>query len=156
MKDGRIVVVGGFLIILVILGFSYYDNKAPTPKSPENQTSVSSAAPTENTALVGSAAAIEEAKKNGESMWLLFRSTTCVPCVEMQKIFDQVQLDYNSKVRFIAIDVNDRKNIEILRTWKIQYIPTSFIIDSAGKVSYQNVGVIPVEDLKKELNKVVK
>jgi len=165
MKDGRIVVIAGFLIILAILGFSYYGNKEPSAANQtsvssaptaENKAPASSATPTENKIPLSAAAAIEQAKKNGESMWLLFRSTTCAPCVEMQKTFDQLESEYKGKVHFIAIDVNDRNNIEILKSWKIQYIPTTFIIDSAGKVSYQNVGVIPVEDLKKELNKVVK
>jgi thioredoxin 1 len=191
MKDRRIVVIAGLLIVLAVFGFSYYGKKAPSQQLKENQPSISStlqndniapvsstapenkepassvaiaenkapagsATPTEVKTLLSSAAAIEQAKKNGESMWLLFRSTTCIPCVEMQKVFDQLEPNYKGKVRFIAIDVNDKKNMEVLRTWKIQYIPTSFIIDSSGKVNYQNVGVIPVEDLKKELNKVVK
>ena len=204
MKDGRIVVIAGFLIILALFGFSYYGEKVPSPPLADNQTPVSSAvpgdnkapvsstAPTENKAPVSStvpdedkvpissagtaekkapatsatpteskiplssAATIEEAKKNGESMWLLFRSTTCAPCVEMQKIFAQLESDYKGKVRFISIDVNDRNNIELIKTWKIQYIPTTFIIDGAGKLNYQNVGIIPVENFKKELNKVVK
>jgi len=156
MKKGNTVVITGFLIILAIFGFYYYGNQSPTPTSPENQTSLNSAAPADTTVSGGSAAVIDQARNNGESMWLLFRSTTCVPCVEMQKVFDQLEPNYKGKIRFIAIDVNDRSNMGVLRTWKIQYIPTSFIIDSTGKVSYQNVGVIPVEDLKKELNKVVK
>ncbi len=216
MRDGRIIVITGFLVIMALLGFSYYGKHAPAPLSPEkqipvssfaasdnkasdisnvtdeskapvtsnvpgknetsvtsnvsgenkapvvpaatpeNKTPASSAASTESQIPLSSAATIEQAKKNGESMWLLFRSTTCAPCVEMQKIFDQLQSDYKGKVRFISIDVDDRNNIGLVRTWKIQYIPTSFIIDSSGNVNYQNVGIIPVEDLKKELTKVVK
>jgi len=216
MKNGRIVAITGFLIILALWGYSYYGKNAPPPSTQDMQTPVNSVAPVENKALVSStaptekeaavsstatdqsqaspsssvnpdnnvpknsaatpeiqaaanpetavankaplnsAAAIEQAKNNGESMWLLFRSATCIPCIEMQKIFDQLQSDYKGKVRFIAIDVNDRNNKALIKTWKIQYIPTTFIIDGSGKVSCQNVGVIPVEDLKKELNRVVK
>jgi thiol-disulfide isomerase/thioredoxin len=191
MKDGRIVVAAGCLIVLAILGFFYFGKNTPVPPSaPENQAPISSpvadenkapissTAPTENKVEIYGAsenqapassvtptetkiplsptATIEEAKKNGESMWLFFRSDTCAPCVEMQKIFDQLESDYIGKVRFISIDVNDRNNMEIIKTWRIQYIPTSFIIDSTGKVSYQNIGIIPVENLKKELSKVVK
>ncbi|WP_054697211.1 thioredoxin family protein [Syntrophomonas palmitatica] len=99
---------------------------------------------------------IESAIKNRESCWLLFRSTTCSPCAEMQKVFDKLEPDYKDKVRFIAIDVNDKDNTDVVNSWQIRYIPATFILDSSGKVSYQNVGVIPVEDLKAELNKVVK
>ncbi len=94
---------------------------------------------TDNMSSTPSAELIAKAKKNGESMCLLFRSTICIPCVEMQKLFDQLQPEYEDKVHFIAIDVNDRENMELLKNWKIQYIPTTFIVDSAGNVSYQNV-----------------
>jgi len=111
----------------------------------------------ENKAPLNSGEKIEQAIKNGDSMWLLFRSTTCVPCVEMQKVFDQLEPEYKGKVRFIAIDVNDENNAEVINAWQIRYIPTTFIVDvAAKKITYQNVGVIPVEDLKKELDKVVK
>ena len=143
MKNGRIVVIAGFLILLALFGYSYYANQATAP-------------PTEDKAPSNAAEEIEQAEKNGESMWLLFRSTTCAPCIEMQKVFDQLEPDYKGKVRFMAIDVNDPNNSDILKSWKIQYIPTTFIIDGgSGNISYQNVGVIPTDDLKKELNKVV-
>lgn len=133
-------------------------NNTASNSIPENKTSStdSNEPVIEAPAPQNAAEAIEQAKKNGESMWLLFRSTTCAPCVEMQKVFDQLEPDYTGKVRFISIDVNDRNNIEILKRFRIQYIPTTFIIDAADELSYQNVGVIPTDDLKKELNKVVK
>lgn len=103
MKNGRTVVIAGLLIVLALFGYSYNTNKASTPASPEIETPVTSTANKQGAA----AEAIEQGKNNGESMWLLFRSTTCVPCVEMQKVFDQLQPEYIDKVHFIAIDVND-------------------------------------------------
>ncbi|MDD2619463.1 MAG: thioredoxin family protein [Syntrophomonadaceae bacterium] len=105
---------------------------------------------------LSAAATIEQTKANGESMWLLFRSQTCAPCVEMKKVFDQLQLEYQGKVRFIAIDVDEPDNQELAEEWKIQYIPSTFILNSEGKLSYKNIGLFPVEDLKKELDRVVK
>jgi len=145
-KIGNIIAVAGILIILILSGLSYWDNKATAPPEKDSVGSTVSA----------ESQAVEQAKKNGESMWLLFRSTTCAPCIEMQKIYDQLKPEYKDKVRFIAIDVNDSNNLDLIRKWQIRYIPTTFIVDGAGKVTYQNVGVIPVEDLKKELNKVAK
>ena len=146
LKKGKIIVIVGLLIIAVLMGANYLTDKS-TPDS--------TAAPNAQ-ATSASAQSIEKAAENGESMWLLFRSTTCAPCLEMQEVFDQLEPEYKDKVRFIAIDVNDQANIEILRAWQIQYIPTTFIVDSTGEITYQNVGVIPTEDLKKELDKVVK
>ena len=50
--------------------------------------------------------------------WMLFRSTTCIPCVEMQKTFDLLKPEFKNKVQFIAIDVNDPANAEILKAFK--------------------------------------
>ena len=97
---------------------------------------------------------IEQAITNGESMWLLFYSNTCEPCVEMQKTFDQLHPYYKGKIHFIGIDVRDINNLNVVTAWKIKNIPTSIIVDVTGKVSYQKTNVIPVEILTKELNKV--
>ncbi|MDD3893521.1 MAG: thioredoxin family protein [Syntrophomonadaceae bacterium] len=146
MTKGTKIAAVGFLIFAILIGASYMSKRSAPDSVDQPVPPVTSAA----------AETIEKATDNGESMWLLFRSTTCNPCVEMQKVFDQLEPEYKDKVRFIAIDVNDQANIEILRVWRIQYIPTTFIVDSTGEITYQNVGVIPTEDLKKELNKVVK
>ncbi len=150
MQKERVVAIAGFLILLALFGYSYYVNQSAVPALPEKEAAL------DNRSQLNTAETIEQAQNNGESMWLLFRSATCAPCIEMQKVFDQLESDYTGKVRFIAIDVDDRNNIELVKKWKIQYIPASFIVDGAGKLSYQNVGIIPTEDLQKELNKVVK
>lgn len=154
MKKGNIIAWVGLLIVLILFSVSYYNNKTSEPFPKEQIPSKTEEV--DNMSSSASAELIAKARQDGESMWLLFRSTTCIPCVEMQKLFDQLQPEYEDKVHFIAIDVNNRENMELLKNWKIQYIPTTFIVDSAGNVSYQNVGVIPTEDLKKELDKVVK
>lgn len=102
------------------------------------------------------AEAIEQAKANGESMWLLFRSQSCAPCVEMKKVFDRLQPEYQGKVRFIAIDVDAEENQELAMAWGIQYIPATFILNRKGEINYENIGFFPEEDLKKELDRVVK
>lgn len=150
MHKIRNIVITGFLIALAVLGYSYYAAQAPGPELPDNTTAI------ENNNQQNTAKTIKQAQNEGQSMWLLFRSSTCAPCVEMQRLFNQLESDYKGKVRFISIDVDDRNNTELVQEWKIQYIPATFIIDGSGKLSYQNVGIIPVEDLQKELNKVVK
>jgi len=157
MKKGNLVALAGLLILLFIFGYSYYANK-PTLPSAEEKIPQSLNLSTDNEAgpTPPAAEAINQASKNGESMWLLFRSATCDPCIEMQKVFDQLEPEYRGKMVFIAIDVNDSNNQDLLRSFGIRYIPTTFIVDRSGKITYQNVGVIPTDDLKKELNKVVK
>ncbi|NLO21986.1 MAG: thioredoxin family protein [Syntrophomonadaceae bacterium] len=97
---------------------------------------------------------IDNAIKNGDSIWILFRSATCEPCVEMYEIFKQVKPEYEGKVKFIEVDANDRANINLLQQYKLQYVPTTVIMDGQGNISYHNVGVIPLDKLTAELDRV--
>jgi len=98
---------------------------------------------------------IEEGKEAGESMWLLFGSDTCPYCVDMKKIYDRIKPEYQGKVRFITIDVNAGENAQLAQDYGITYIPATFIINSQGKISYQEVGLLKEEKLRAELDKVV-
>ncbi len=105
----------------------------------------------------GSSAArqIEAGKQAGESMWLLFSSANCQYCVELKKIYDRLEPEYQGKVRFITIDVDDSDNSSLAQEYGIAYVPTTFIIDGEGAISYQEVGLMAEDDLRAELDKVV-
>ncbi|MGI5912200.1 MAG: thioredoxin family protein [Syntrophomonadaceae bacterium] len=141
MKKGRIIIIAGLLVIFTLLILVNYNRSTSTPPLAKDP--------------LKSAAVIEETYENGESMWILFHSKTCGPCIEMHRIFDQLQPEYEGKVRFISIDVDDSNNTEAVKAWGIRYIPATFILDSKGNISYEYVGIIPVDSLKNELNKVV-
>lgn len=88
-------------------------------------------------------------------VWLLFRSTTCIPCVEMQKTMDALQSEFQGKVDFVAIDVNDSANQELLEKYQIRYIPTTYLYDRNKKQFFQQVGAMSVEDMRSKLQELV-
>jgi len=133
------------VIIVLLLGiFLYYkltqpqNDSAPTPDS------------------ITAAQQIEAARQAGDSMWLLFSSANCPTCVEMKKTYNSVQPEYKEKVKFIVVDVDDRANAQLVKDYSIAYVPTSFIIDGEGELSYKEVGLIAENILRAELDKVVK
>ena len=134
-------------VAVILLGIFIY-SKLVQPQSHPAPTT-----PTSNSPV---AQEIKNGKQNGESMWLLFRSDTCPPCREMKKIYDRLEPEYKGKVKFIAIDVDDRENAGLTKEYGVTYIPATFIIDSNGEISYQEIGLMPEEDLRAELDKVVK
>lgn len=151
MRNSRIIAIAGLLVIMILFGFSYYDKNTPSTGTTDQQTSLKHVQ-TENPIVEE----IEKAKSNGESMWLFFDSTTCPTCAEVHNIFIQLKPYYQDKVKFIEIDVNEASNAELVQAYQIQFVPTTFIINSKGQISYHNVGLISVEELQEELNKVVK
>ena len=135
------------VVAIIILGIFIYSKLVQPQSQP---------APVTPTSNLPAAQEIESGKQNGESMWLLFRSATCPPCREMKKIYDRLEPEYKGKVKFIAIDVDDRENAGLTKEYGVTYIPATFIIDSKGELSYQQIGLISEEDLRAELDKVVK
>jgi thioredoxin-like negative regulator of GroEL len=132
------------LVVLLLGIFIYYKMLQPqAPTAPKSGTGVS-------------AQQIEEGRQQGESMWLLFRSDTCPSCVELKKVYDRLEPEYKGKVRFISIDVNDKNNAQLAQEYGISYIPATFIIDGEGELSYEQVGIIEEDELRAELDKVVK
>lgn len=135
------------LLVVLLLGIFIYLKLVPIQDQPAPVTPTSNSPATEE---------IKNGKQNGESMWLLFRSDTCPPCREMKKIFDRLEPEYKGKVKFISIDVDNRENAGLAKEYGVTYIPATFIIDSNGELSYQEIGLMPEEDLQAELDKVVK
>ncbi len=137
------IVIALILVFLGVMIYKYY-LAAPAPQQ-EIDSNVLSAEQEINSGL-----------ENKESMWILFVSASCEPCAEMHEIFKQLKPKYSGKVKFIEVDVNDRANFKLVQQYKLQYVPTNFIVDSQGNTSYHNVGVIALDRLQAELDRVVR
>jgi len=135
------------VVVVILLGIFLYYKLVQPQDQPE---------PTTPTSNSPAAQEIENGRQNGESMWLLFRSDTCPPCREMKKVYDRLEPEYKGKVKFIAIDVDDKENAGLAKEYGVTFIPATFIIDSNGEITCQEIGLMPEEDLRAELDKVVK
>jgi len=106
---------------------------------------------TSNGAVSQSAELIKQAEQDGKPAWLLFHSKTCQPCIEMEKVFTTLRPEFEGKVTFIDINVNDPAEQDLCTEYKIQYIPTTYILDSSGNITFDYVGVIQVDDMRAKL-----
>ncbi len=97
------------------------------------------------------ATAIEQAKQHGQPAWLLFHSATCESCIEMEKIYETLKPEFAGKVAFVNIDVNDPNEKRLLAQYKIKTIPATYFQDGKGKIVWQNVGVIPIAEMRAKL-----
>lgn len=100
-------------------------------------------------------AEMQEAFDAGQGVWLVFSSDTWPACVELDKVAGSVELEYQGKVAFIKVDVNNAENQDLLRQYPVTYIPASFIMDKEGKLSFSAVGLLKPDEIRAELDKVV-
>jgi len=98
--------------------------------------------------------ALDAALAGHKPVWLLIHSTMCIPCREMEMISASLKPEFEGKVVFVNVIIDDPKAGAILKKYKIELIPTSYFINSDGKVVEKKVGAIPMAELRKKLLKL--
>ena len=130
-----------FLISVICLVIGLIAYQSLIPKTPTSATS-----------QVSSQTLIDNAKKDHHPAWLLFHSQTCASCVEMEKIYQALKPEFEGKISFVNLDVNNPLESKLLEQYQIQYIPTTYLLDGNGKIIGPYVGVIPIEEMRGKLN----
>jgi len=82
--------------------------------------------------------------------FLEFGSTTCIPCKMMEKVMDEIRVDYGDKVEVIFHNVNDEKGLA--GEYGIKMIPTQIFLDAKGKEFHRHIGYYPAEEIAKVLS----
>jgi thiol-disulfide isomerase/thioredoxin len=99
-------------------------------------------------------AQIEWVLRNQKPAMILFHSTNCKPCITMTALVQQVRVDFEEDIVFVDVVTNDSANAELVQRVQIRTIPTTVFIDRAGE-GQGYIGVMPEEDLRAELAKLV-
>ena len=81
-----------------------------------------------------------------------FWADWCGPCKMIAPVVEELAEEYDGKVSFTKVDVDDNPNIAI--SYGIRSIPTLLIFKD-GKVAEQVIGAVPKSMLKKKLDKVL-
>ena len=75
----------------------------------------------------------------------------CQPCLIVAPIVEEVAKEYQGKVKFCKLNVDE--NSDIAARYGIMSIPT-LLIFKEGKVVDQIIGVVPKEMIKEKLDKI--
>jgi len=117
----------------------------------------------------GSQAGFQEYR--GKPVVVNFFSSTCVPCQTEMPALEQVHRKAGDQVAFLGLDVQDtvasgRAFVESVGvTWDMgrdpdasilqglggTALPTTVLLDANGKIVYQHLGALDVDDLDKQL-----
>jgi hypothetical protein len=86
----------------------------------------------------------------GKPALAFFHSTTCIQCVQITEIVDQVYPGFADRVTMIDVNVYDQRNANLLRRAGIRVILTLIFIDRSGQ-GRGHLGVMEADELKKQL-----
>jgi len=98
----------------------------------------------------------------GQVVLIDFWATWCVPCHAQQEILDEVHEAVGGEVQFLAVDVGEQESMvrgfvekkpfpypvlldpesRVADSLGVYSLPTLMVIDTEGKVSYQEAGVL--------------
>lgn len=127
------------------------------------QESNSASSPSSSTAIKGKASAVDETdmvnipdtttqkilqkfiELDGKPILVDLGSTSCVPCIEMKPILEDLQKNYSPYFHTLFIDVN--KDPGVSRSLGVQFIPTQIFFDGEGIEKYRHVGFFSKEDI---------
>ncbi|WNF38406.1 thioredoxin domain-containing protein [Bacillaceae bacterium IKA-2] len=86
---------------------------------------------------------------------LLFSANACPSCIEMKKRVNQLESEYEETISFLTVNVNSRDNQELIQKFNVRMIPTTVFIDKNGKEVKNQVGLLPLDYIRNEIDNMV-
>ena len=94
---------------------------------------------------------INDALENNLPTMVDFGSGTCIPCIKMKPIIEEMQKEYKDRANILLIDVKEEPIL--VRKYKIMLIPTQIFFDTSGVEITRHVGFFPKDSILLDLNK---
>lgn len=91
-------------------------------------------------------------KKEGIPTIIMFKSSTCQYCVQMEKKFKKIYEEYPNKFNLVYIKVDDnseenKENIQLANMYQVRVVPTTIFMDSEGIAKYRIEGLMEDKDI---------
>ena len=89
-------------------------------------------------------------KRQGKPTLLYFTTPTCVPCKTVQRpAIERLQRELGDGLQVIEIDAAAQP--DQADRWGVLSVPTTILLDPAGKPRHINHGVAPAEKLRRQI-----
>jgi len=90
--------------------------------------------------------------KEKKSVIVKFTADWCQPCKMIEPHLIKIAKEYDGKIKFYEVDVENEENSEIVTKYDITNLPT-LLIFKEGKIISSIVGLLNYNSLKKEIDK---
>lgn len=88
--------------------------------------------------------------KNGEDFeftLLLFRSSGCTICKQMEPELEKIKNASAKKVNVTVLNVMNVNSLNVMKYFGISAVPTHLILDNQGNEIFRKYGFVPAEEL---------
>jgi thioredoxin 1 len=96
-------------------------------------------------------------QKNKETFamtFLEFGATGCISCKKMEKVMEDVNINYPDKVKVKFINVLIPENQGMMKYFGIAAIPTQVLLNNEGQEVFRHTGYYSFDELTKEFQKI--
>ncbi len=83
-----------------------------------------------------------------------FNATWCGPCQIFKPVFEKAAKTYQSKIRFVSVDVDKAPNMA--QRYNVRTIPHIVVLDKKGNVLAQRSGAMTEEEFNAFLKETLK
>ncbi len=84
-----------------------------------------------------------------------FTAKWCAPCQQFKPILKKVMMNYSQSVDYESIDIDDKGNKDLVRSFSVKSIPATYVFDRQGNLIFKHIGYIDPEELDYYLRKTI-
>lgn len=144
-RSRLLVAIAVFVLFAIIIGARLLD-------SPQLQRGPSNIITGEVPTGPDPVSTLDTALAASEPVFVLFHSSACAPCVEMEAVVARVFPEYRDAVTYVDAATDDGRTRPLFERFAFQYIPTSIFIGADGQIVDQVTGVLTDGELRSRLD----
>jgi thioredoxin 1 len=86
---------------------------------------------------------------------ITFTAPWCPACQQFKPVLKEVMLNYSRSVDCQILNVDDKVNKEIVKTFSVRSIPATYVFARSGNLVFKHIGYIDSEELDSHIRKTI-